>query len=89
MLEMDKEPHPLSLNMEYFHIICAFKLFCRNSFGKLHPLVHANTRLIHCNIFHYCQDQSHFIQLTIAIQVILDYKFLWFPKQQKCIEKVK
>jgi hypothetical protein len=47
ILKMDKESHPLSLNKECHHIIHAFKLFCRNTFGRLHLLVHANTRLTH------------------------------------------
>jgi hypothetical protein len=34
---MDKESHPLSLNMECNHIIYAFKLFCKSNFGRLHP----------------------------------------------------
>jgi hypothetical protein len=58
MLEMDKE-HPLSPNMECLHIILAFKLFCKSTFGKLHPLVHANMGLIYRNILHHYQDQSH------------------------------
>jgi hypothetical protein len=80
MLEMDKESHPLSLNMECLHIIQAFKLFCRSSFGRLYPLAHANTRLIHRNILHHYQDQAHSVRLTIAVQDILDYRFVWFPK---------
>ncbi len=89
MLEMDKESHPLSPNMECPHIICTFKLFCRCNFGRLHPLVRANTRFTHHNILHYCQDQSHSVKLTITIQDILDYNFLWFPKQWQYIEEVK
>ncbi len=90
MLEMDKESHPLSLNIECPHIIYAFKLFCRSTFGRLHPLAHANTGLTHRNILHYYRDQSHSIRLTIAVQDILDYKLiLWFPKQWQGIEEIK
>jgi len=53
MLEMDKESHPLSLNMECPHIIRTFKLFYKRTFGKLHPLAHANIGLTHHNIVHY------------------------------------
>jgi hypothetical protein len=87
MLEMDKELHPLSFNMECLHIICAFKLFCRSTFGKLHPLAHANIGLTHHNIFHYCWDQSYYVRLTITIQDILDYRFVWFPINGSALKK--
>jgi hypothetical protein len=89
MLEMDKELHPLSLNMECPHIIRAFKLFCKRTFGKLHPLANANIGLTHHSIVHCYWDQSHYVWLTIVVQDILDYKFLWFPKQWQCIEEIK
>jgi hypothetical protein len=89
VLKMDKELHPLSLNMECLHIICVFKLFCRSTFGRLHPLTHVNMGLIHYNILHYYWNQSHSIRLTIVIEDILDYNFLWFPKESQCIEEIK
>ncbi len=78
--KMEKESQQLSLDTECLHIVQAFKLFCKSTFGKLHPLVHANKGLILCNILHDYREQGHFVRLTIAIQDVFDFGFLWFPK---------
>jgi hypothetical protein len=40
------------------------------------------------NILHYCHEQGHFVRLTIAVQDVIDYGFLWFPKLHQCNEDV-
>ncbi len=70
------------------HIVQAFKLFCRSIFGHLHPLVHPNKGLTHCTLLHYSQEQGHSVKLTIVIQDIMNYKFLWFPKLEDSLENV-
>jgi hypothetical protein len=39
---------------ECSHIIRAFNFFCKNTFGKLHPLAHPNKALSPHTILHYC-----------------------------------
>jgi hypothetical protein len=76
------------LDIECLHIVRTFKLFCRFTFGRLHPLAHANKGLTLCNILHYCHEQRHFIRLTIVVQDVLDFDFLRFPKLRQCHEDI-
>jgi hypothetical protein len=39
-------------------------------------------------ILYYACDQTHFVRLTIAMQDVIDYKILWFPKMEYNIEDV-
>ncbi len=70
------------------HIVQTFKLFCKSTFGRLHPLAHANKGLTLRNILHYCREQGDSIRLTIAVQDVLDFGFLWFPKLRSCHEDI-
>jgi hypothetical protein len=63
-------------------------LICKSTFGRLHPLVHANKGLTLCNILHYYREQGHFVRLTIEVQDVLDFGFLWFPKLRQCHEDI-
>lgn len=80
--ELEKESEPFSLENECPHIVRAFKLFCRSSFGRLHPLAHPHHGLTDHTILHYCHEQGHSVRLAIAVQDVIDYGFLWFLKMQ-------
>jgi hypothetical protein len=77
---VEKESQHLTLDTKCLHIVRTFKLFCKSTFGRLHPLAHANKGLTLCNILHYYHEQGHFVRLTIVVQDVLNFGFLWFPK---------
>jgi hypothetical protein len=85
---MEKKSQQLSLDIECFHIVQAFKLFCRSTFGGLHPLTHANKGLILCNNLHDYHELGHYVRLSIVVQDVLDFVFLWFPKLGMCHEDI-
>ncbi len=53
IIEVEKESQELTLDTECPHIVKSFIFFCRYTFGRLHPLVHANKGLTLRNILHY------------------------------------
>ncbi len=57
-------------------------------FGKQHPLAHPNKGLTQCTPLYYACDQTHFVRLTIAMQNVINYEILWFPKMQYDIKDV-
>jgi hypothetical protein len=58
---MEKESQQLVVDTKCPHIVWAFKLFCKSTLGRLHPLAHANKGLTLHNILHYYREQRHFV----------------------------
>jgi hypothetical protein len=54
--KVEKESRELTLDIECPHIVKALNFFCKYTFGRLHPLVHANKGLTLCNILHYYRE---------------------------------
>ncbi len=50
--KVEKESQGLTLHTKCSHIVKPFIFFCRSTFGRLHPLVHANKELTLHNILH-------------------------------------
>jgi hypothetical protein len=86
--ELEKESKPFSLDKACSHIVRTFKLLCKALFGKLHPLAHPNKGLTQCTLLYYACDQTHSTKLTIAMQNVINYGIVWFPKMQYNIEDV-
>jgi hypothetical protein len=70
-------------------MIKALKLFCIATLGRLHPLVHPACGLTQRNILHYCWELGHFVHLKIAVQDVVDYGFVGFPKIHECTEDLQ
>lgn len=51
-------------------------------------MAHPHHGLTDRTILHYCHEQGHSVRLAIAVQDVIDYGFLWFPKMQDNVEEV-
>jgi hypothetical protein len=85
--ELEKKSKPFSLVYACPHIVKTFKFFCRILFGKQYS-AHPNKGLTQCTLLYYACDQTHFVRLTIAMQNVINYGILWFPKMQYGIKDV-